>query len=187
MSQFPFPLEGRTLVVGPSNAGKTHATAAALRAWVDEHGADGVVVLDFGPEVERDGRVLGGRLDREVEVPDGVWHRSLDTHAPRAMGADEAESVALAAENARRAAELFAAAPAAPRAGFVNDATIPFQHESGDPTALFDVLADAECAVVNAFESDELGTDDPVSRHERRALAALRDWADRVVELDRRE
>jgi hypothetical protein len=37
--------------------------------------------------------------------------------------------------------------------------------------------------VLNAFESDELGTDDPVSRREREVLATLRAWADRVVRL----
>lgn len=187
MTDLPFPLDGRTLVVGPSNAGKTHLTARALEAWVGQHGPDGVVVLDFGPEVERDGRVLGGRLDRETVVPEGVWYGVLEAHAPRATGADEADAVALAADNARRARELFAAAPAEPRAAFVNDATIPFQHEVGNPDALFDAVAGADCVVANAFESDELGTDDPVSRQERRALATLRDWADRVVELERRD
>lgn len=186
MTDLPFPLDGRTLVVGPSNAGKTWLTARALEAWVEAHGSDGVVVLDFGPEVPRDGRVLGGRLEREIAIPDDVWYGVLEAHAPRATGSDEAETVALAADNTRRAAELFEAAPAEPRAGFVNDATIPFQHESSDPKALFDALAGAECVVANAFESDELGTDDPVSRNERRALAALRDWADRVVTPDRR-
>lgn len=184
MSDVPFPLEGRTLVVGPSNAGKTHVTAVALRTWVGDHGPDGVIVFDFGPAVERDGRVLGGRLTREGAIPDGVWYGVLEAHAPRATGADEAEAVALAADNARRAITLFDAAPTSPRAAFVNDATIPFQHDSGDPRALFDAVAGAECIVVNVFESDELGTDDPVSRNERRALAAFRDWADRVVALD---
>lgn len=186
MSDVPLPLEGRTLVVGPSNAGKTHVTAVALRAWVAEHGPDGVVVFDFGPEVTRDDRVLGGRLTREGAIPDGVWYGVLEAHAPRASGADVAEAVALAADNTRRAAMLFDAAPGTPRAAFVNDATIPFQHESGAPRTLFDTVAGAECIVVNAFESDELGTDDPVSRNERRALAAFRDWADRVVTLDAR-
>jgi hypothetical protein len=38
-------------------------------------------------------------------------------------------------------------------------------------------------AVVNAFESDELGTDDAVSRQERLALDALVAGADRIVRL----
>lgn len=186
MSDLPFPLDGRTLIVGPSNAGKTWLTARALDAWVADCGVDGVVVFDFGPEVEHEGRVLGGRLDRETTIPDGVWYGVLDAHAPRATGEDEDEVVALAAENARRAADLFAAAPAEPRAVFVNDATIPFQHTSGNLDDLFDAVAGAECIVVNAFESDELGTADRVSRAERQALAMFRNWADRVVELDRR-
>lgn len=186
MSDLPFSLHGRTLVVGPSNAGKTHVTLAALQAWVTEHGPDGVIAFEFGPEVTRERRVIGGRLTRHGDIPDGVWYGELEAQAPRATGTDEAEAVALAADNARRAVKLFDAAPAAPRAAFVNDATIPFQHESSDPQALFDAIAGAECTVVNAFESDELGTNDPVSRNERRALAVFRDWADRVVELDRR-
>lgn len=186
MTDLPFPLEGRTLIVGPSNAGKTWLTARALEAWVADHGADGVVVLDFGPEVHRDGRVLGGRLGRETAIPDGAWYGRLAANAPRATGDDEAETVALAAENARRAAELFDAVPGEARAAFVNDTTIPFQHESAAPSVLFDALAGAECVVANAFESDELGRDDLVSRNERRTLDALRDWADRIVSQQRR-
>ena len=184
MIDLPFPLEGRTLVVGPSNAGKTRLTARALAAWIDRHGANGVVVLDFGPEIEREGRLLGGRLDRFVAVPDTAWHGAIDAHGPRAEGEDEAAAVALAADNARRAADLIAAAPAGPRAVFVNDATIAFQHPVGDLDDLFGLAAPAACVVLNAFESDELGTDDAVSRAERRALERLRDWVDRTVELD---
>lgn len=186
MIDLPFPLDGRTLIVGPSNAGKTWLTARSLEAWIADNGPAGVVVLDFGPEVQRNDRVLGGRLVRETTIPDAIWYRVLEAHAPRATGDDETEMVSLAADNARRAAELFEAVPERIRAAFVNDATIPFQHEYSEPSILFDRLAEAECVVANAFESDELGSDDPVSRNERRALASLREWADRVVSLDRR-
>lgn len=174
---------GTTLVLGPSNVGKTRLTARALERWVADCGPEGVVVLEFAPELERDGEVLGGRLDRFTPVPDAAWHGVLDAHAPRAEGADEAEAVALAADNGKRAARLLDAAPE-PRALFVNDATIPFQHPDADLGRLFSLCAVAERAVLNAFESDELGTDDPVSRAERDALAALRRRADCVVRLD---
>jgi len=179
----PFPLAGTTLVTGPSNVGKTRLTARALAEWVADHGTDGVVVLEFAPELERDGRVLGGRLSRFVTVPDGAWHGVLEAHAPRAESGSDDEALELAGANAERAATLLDGAPAEPRAVFVNDATIPYQHPESDPDALLDSCDRADCAVLNAFESDELGTDDPVSRTERATLDRLRRWADRHVRL----
>jgi len=182
-TDLPFPLSGSTLVVGPSNVGKTRLTARALDAWVDAQGPDGVVVLDFAPEFEREGRVLGGRLSRFGPLPDGVWTGVVDTHAPRAEGATDAEAVRLAGANATRARALVEDLPDGPRAVFVNDATIPLQHERGDPGWLTDYCDRADAAVLNAFESDELGTDDPVSRREREVISTLGEWADRVVRL----
>jgi hypothetical protein len=183
VTSLPFPLSGTTLVVGPSDAGKTHLTAEALDEWVAREGPAGVVVLEFGPEVERDGTVLGGRLDRFTTPPPGAWHGVLDAHAPRATADTEAKAVELAADNARRATRLFDAAPADPRAVFVNDATIPFQHPGGDPDRLLDYCRRAEMAVLNALSGDALAGDDAVSRVERETLAAFRDGVDRVVEL----
>lgn len=185
MTDLPFPLSGSTVILGPSRAGKTTLTARAMDSWVEKHGADGVAVLDFAPELERDGALLGGRLSRFTDVPDGAFHGILDAHAPRAeAGGDDQRAVELAADNAQRAATLIAGAPGEPTAVFVNDATIPFQHESGDPARLTDYCDRAAVSVCNAFESDELGTNDPVSRHERAALAAFERWADRVVRLE---
>lgn len=184
MATVPFPLEGTVLIVGPSQVGKTTMTATALEEWVATHGAAGVVVLDFAPEYEAEGRILGGRITRFATVPDDAWHGVLEAHAPRAQSDGDAETaVRLAADNAVRAIELLQAAPPSPRAVFVNDATIPFQHERGDPAELLAYCNRADLAVLNGFESEELGVDDPVSRQERRALAAFRRWADRVVEL----
>jgi hypothetical protein len=179
----PDAARGRTLLTGPSNSGKTRRTAALLDAWVAANGPAGVVVLDFAPEVWRDGRLLGGRIDRFTAVPDGAWHGVLDAHAPRSDGDDEAESLRLAADNAERARGLVAAAPE-PSAVFVNDATIPFQHSDADPSLLTDFCGEA-VAVLNAFESDELGTEDAVSAAERRALAHFTAWADRRRRLER--
>jgi hypothetical protein len=184
MSSLPFPLAGNVLVVGPSQVGKTTTTARALEAWIAREGTAGVVVLDFAPEIEVDGRVLGGRITRFTGIPDDVWHGILDAHAPRAESDGDAdEATRLAADNARRADRLLGAAPSSPRAVFVNDATIPFQHDLGDPDRLLTYADRAEVAVLNAFESDELGVDDPVSRRERGVLEAFRRWADRVIEL----
>ncbi|AZH26879.1 hypothetical protein [Haloplanus aerogenes] len=180
----PVPLAGTTLIVGPSNTGKTRLTARALTAWLDREGAEGVVVFEFAPEVERDGRILGGRLDRFVAPPAGVWRGVLDAHAPRATADTDDEAVTLAADNARRAADIFDAAPADPRAVFVNDATIPFQTPDADPARLLDYCAGAEVAVLNALEADAIVTDDPVSRAERAALDTFRERVDRVVRLD---
>lgn len=183
-ADLPFPLAGTTLVTGPSNVGKTRLTARALEAWVAAHGAAGVVVFEFGPEFEHEGRVLGRRLSRFTPIPDDAWEGVIEAHAPRAEGDTDAESVELAGDNARRAMRLLDAAPDAPAAVFVNDATIPFQHEHGDLDRFTDYCDRAETAVLNAFDSDELGTDDPVSRRERAALDALRAWVDRTIELD---
>jgi hypothetical protein len=176
------PSRGTVLVVGPSNAGKTRRTAGALDRWLDAHGPDGVVVLDFAPEIERDGELLGGPLTQFTSVPADVFHAPIDAHAPRSEGADHDAALALARENAERATAVFAAAPADPTAVFVNDATIPFQAD-GDPAPLLDYCEGAALVVVNAFESDALGTADPVSRNERAALTRLRSWSDTVVDL----
>jgi GTPase SAR1 family protein len=183
VADLPFPLSGVTLVTGPSNVGKTRLTARALEQWVVDEGPHGAVVLDFAPVVERDETVLGGRLTQFADVPDTVWHGVLAAHAPRTDGADEAESRRLAADNARRAERLFAAAPADPTAVFVNDATIPFQHVDGDPQRLTD-YCDGATTVINAFDGDELGATDYVSRRERTALSRLRDRVDRECRLD---
>jgi hypothetical protein len=66
---------------------------------------------------------------------------------------------------------------------FVNDATISCQHKTCKPKRLMASFDQAECVVVNAFESDELGTANPVSRQEREALSVLKGWADRTVSL----
>lgn len=180
----PFPLAGRTLIVGPSNVGKTSMTARAVEAWIAEYGPGDLVVFEFGPEVDHDGRVLGRRLSRFTAIPDRAWQGVLDARAPRAEGRTLEETVDLARDNARRAASIFAAAPPDPRAVFVNDATIPFQHPDGDPGVLFEYSEHAACTVVNAFESEELGSTDPVSRQERATLEAFKAWADRVVPVD---
>jgi len=179
----PVPLYGTTLILGPSNVGKTQLTARSLDAWVDEHGPEGCVVLDFAPTVERDGEVLGGPLTQFTTVPDGAYHGVVDAHAPRSEGTDDAEALALAEANAAAAVEHVDAAPAEPQAMFVNDATIALQADPAVSARLTDYCDRADCAVLNAFESDELGTDSTVSQNERAALTRLRSWADRVVEL----
>lgn len=178
----PFPLAGTTLVVGPSNAGKTRLTAQALDSWLDTHGPDGCVVLDFAPALERDGETLGGPLTQFTTVPDGVYHGVVDAHAPRSEGDDDDEALALAAENAAAAADRLDAAPE-PTAVFVNDATIALQSERALTERLTAYCDRADCSVLNGLESDELGVENPVSSNERAALDGLRAWADRVVEL----
>jgi hypothetical protein len=112
-----------------------------------------------------------------------VWTGVLDAHAPRAAADSPDEAVALAADNAERATRLFAAAPDDPRAVFVNDATIPFQHDAGDPERLLDYCAGADCAVLNALAGDALAGDDAVSQAERGTLSTFRRRADRMVDL----
>ncbi|MDL5360889.1 hypothetical protein [Halalkalicoccus sp. NIPERK01] len=180
------PTSGRVLLTGPSNVGKTRLTAGALAAWVEEHGAENVAVLEFAPEVERDGVLLGGRLDRFTDLPDRAWVGVLDAYAPRAAGDTETEALDLARENARNGMKLVESMPPS-RAVFVNDATIPFQHETGDVEALLAACEDSEFVVMNAFSGDELGIDDPISRRERAARRRLAEWADTHERLEKRE
>ncbi|WP_280536978.1 hypothetical protein [Halopenitus sp. POP-27] len=176
------PLCGSTLIVGPSNVGKTRHTAAALDRWVADHGPADVAVLEFAPELERDGRVLGGRLTRFTTIPDEIYYGRIDARAPRTESGTREEAIALARTNAERAARVISAAPDDPDAVFVNDATIPLQADTNRTTELIDYCSSASVVVCNAFESDELGVDDRISRTERAALSRLREWADRVVE-----
>ncbi|MBV0924690.1 hypothetical protein KTS45_10820 [Halomicroarcula limicola] len=182
MADDPVPFSGRTLVVGPSNAGKTRLTARAMEAWLAADGPEGCVVLDFAPEVERDGEVLGGHLTQFTSVPDDVWYGVVDAHAPRADSESDGEAVEIARENEAMASVRLDAAPTDPRAVFVNDATIPAQADPEWIERLTACCDRAEVAVLNAFESDELGRDDPVSHNEQAALETLRSWADRVIE-----
>lgn len=183
-ADLPFPLFGSTLVTGPSNVGKTRLTARALDEWVDQYGPDGVVVLEFGPEYKHNGQILGRRLSRFTEIPDEACYGVLDARAPRAESTNETELLQLARENATGAERLLNCARKSPVAVFVNDTTIGFQHEDSDISRLTAYCDTAQFSVLNAFESDELGTDDPVSRREHDALESLKAWADRIVALE---
>lgn len=184
MVSLPFSLVGTTLLMGPSNVGKTRLTARAMDVWTADRGSADIVVLDFAPEVERDSRLLGGRLTRFTPVPNGAWYGVLEAHAPRVEGESDTAIYELAAANSENAVRLLDAAPADPTAVFINDATIPFQSGELAPSCLTDYCDRAEVVVLNAFESDELGTDDPVSRYEQETLDILKMWADQIVELE---
>lgn len=179
----PFPLRGNILVTGPSNVGKTRLTASALEAWIISRGPTGVVVFEFGPDYETGDRVLGGLLTQFITVPSDIWYGILEAYAPRAETSTEQAANRLAHDNARRASKLFDKAPANPIAVFVNDATIPFQHPDGDIHRLLEYCERADVVVMNAFDSDELGSDDPVSVEEAKALSTLKQWADHIHEL----
>ncbi|ADJ16664.1 hypothetical protein [Halalkalicoccus jeotgali] len=186
MAHLPFPLSGATLVTGPSNAGKTRLTARALDAWVAEHGTDGIVVLDFAPEVDQDGTLLGGRLTRFTDISDEVWYGVLEAYAPRTAGETEEEVLTFASANARHSRHLVESMPKNPRVVFANDVTIPFQAGEVDGfcvSTLVDYCDDVDVVVCNALESDELGVNDLISRNERATLDVLRTWTDRVIEL----
>lgn len=175
--------EDTILVTGPSNTGKTRLTARAIEKWVANRGSAGVVVLDFAPEIEHGEQLLGGRLARFTTIPSTVWHGIIEAHAPRSEGTSEAVIHELATSNRENAVRLLDATPADPTAVFINDATIPFQSGDLAPHRLIDYCDRADGAVLNAFESDEFGTDHPVSQHERDALDELKAWANQTVEL----
>lgn len=179
----PVAPAGRTLLTGPSNAGKTRATAHAIRDWVENEGAQGVVVLDFAPDHRKGAQVVGRPLATFLEPPEGVWWRHVASRAPRLEARTDDEAVRLAQENAESSDEALGATPPRPRAVFVNDATIPFHAPGRDPTPLLAYAAGARRVVLNALDTADLGTDDPVSRQEQAVLARLRSWADHEVRL----
>lgn len=176
------PPDGRTLVRGPSNVGKTRLTAAALDRHLELHGPRNVAVLEFAPEIRVDDRMIGGRLDRFVDVPGTVWVGKIDARAPRLESETEAEVLALAAQNAAAAERVMAAMPDRPRALFVNDATIPFQHPASNPARWLARWKDAETAVCNGFQGTELG-EGTIGTRERLVQNLLEAWATTVLEL----
>lgn len=184
MTELPFPLVGRTLIIGPSNVGKTKLTARALETWLKEFGSAGVVVFEFGPEYEHKGRLLGGQLSRFIQLPDTVWTGIIDAHAPRAAANSPSEAARFAKRNATRAMTVFEQAPPDPTAVFINDITIPFQHDRGELEVLIRYCRGAELVVANAYAGAELGSADRISHREQRVLEHLQDWSDRVIELD---
>lgn len=183
MSDPAVPLAGSTLIVGPIRSGKTRLTAATLRRWLDRHGPDDVVVLDFAPEIETEDGLIGGRLDRFIELPDGVHATAIDAYGPRTEGSTDASALELAATNATRAKAAIASAPASPRAIFANDVTIVSQHKVDDIESLMTYCAEADCAVLNAYAGDAFEADDPITATDRAAVDRLRSWADRVIDL----
>lgn len=177
----PIRLEGSTLVVGPTNVGKTRLTAGAMRRWIGRHGPEGVVVIDLAPDLVVDGRRIGGPIERFEPVPDGVWFARVETDGPRTEGVDGADTAGIAARNADRATRAFRAAPADPVAVFVNDVTLALHDDVGRVGGITAYCDRARCAVVNAHEGGDLDRDDAISRREREAVRRLVDWADRVV------
>ena len=171
------PTTGRVLITGPSNVGKTRRTAGVLAEWVEHRGEADVAILDFAPELERNGVLLGGRLSRFIAFPEKAWTGVVDAYAPRAESENGDEARKLARENATRAMAMIEAMPPS-KAVFVNDATIPFQHETGDIEALLAACEDAELVVMNAFWGNELGSEDLISRREREARKQLEEWAE---------
>lgn len=177
------PLSGRTVIVGSTNVGKTWLTAAVLDEWLGTYGPEGVVVLDFAPEITDGDEVIGGRLTRESRMPAEVWYGVLEAVGPRAEGESVAEALGLARRNACGARGLVRVAPD-PLAVFVNDASIAFGHPDAAVVDLLGYCETAEVAVLNSYEGDELGAaDHPVSVAEAGNLERLREWADRVIQL----
>lgn len=179
----PFPLDGSTLIVGPTNVGKTSLTADAVQAWIDRHGPTGVVILEFGPEIEVNGRLIGRRLDRFMTPPPDAWYRPVPMRGPRTEGDGDRDPAAIAERNAKLATEAVADAPAGPSAVFANDVTLALHHDPAQVSQLTGYCDRARCAVLNAHEGDDLGRNDSISRNERDAVRRLRAWADRTVDL----
>lgn len=177
------PLTGRVLIAGPVATGKTRLTADTLARWIDRHGANNVVVLDFGPNIETSDHVLGGRLDRFRSIPSEVWQGIVDAHAPRYAGTSQDEIAQYATQNAERCASTIAAMPTSSRAVFVNDVTIAFQADLTVLDSLLATVDDAELVVMNAYAGEDFDPTHPLSARERRGVERLQSWADQVIDL----
>lgn len=184
MSDYEMPLSGVTLITGPLQAGKTSATADALDRWLAHYGHEDVVIIELAPEIQTPEGVIGGRLDRFIEIPKTIWYGTIDAIGPRSTGETRDEIDQLARQNANELLDLLDRAPPSPQAVFVNDATIGFQHSPNHVSHLERYCSEATCVVLNAYDGDEFDDDDPVSQREQAALERLRTWADREISLE---
>ena len=182
--ELPFPLQGSTLITGPSNSGKTRLTSKALEKWTSLNGSKNVIVLEFGPEYLYNGRVLGRHLSRFTTLNSDIWYGYLETYAPRAESKNEKEALKMASMNSERAETLISTLPPTKKAIFINDITIPLQSPSQNLDTLINYCDGAECSVINAFKGTELGSNDPISKFEKSSLSKLQKWADRTICLD---
>lgn len=180
----PTPPTDRLLLVGPSGSGKTRRTAEMLDAWVRTNDADGVVVMEFAPEFKRDdGQILGRRLDRFIEIPDGALYLMVETQAPRAGAPDLDEALAVAKENEAACATALQALPQQITALFVNDATMAYHPPDSDPTPLLEAINQTDVAVVNALDPQGFDPEHPITEQEHKVMEKIAQKVDRVERL----
>jgi hypothetical protein len=176
----------KVLVTGPSGCGKTRRTADLLAEWLQRQGPQGVVVVEFAPEHDLgDGRVLGRRLERYLEIPDEVLYLMVETKAPRAGAAGEEQAVEVAQANQEAAEEVWRRMPSGPKALFVNDATMAFHVPGSDPASLLQAIEASGVAVVNALDPQGFEADHPITLQELRVLERIGHVVDRVERFAR--
>ena len=180
------PSTGRTVIRGASNVGKTRLTAAALARYVHCHGTEQVVLFDFAPTIVQADRIIGGRIDRFYEIPPGVWTGKIEAWGPRIESKSKEEALALARKNAVMAGMVMDQMPNDPRAIFVNDMTIPFQHPSADLSPRLKRWEVADHVVCNAYFGRELGAG-PIADREKTLHEAITAWASTVIDLPARD
>ncbi|MGC9051936.1 hypothetical protein [Pyrobaculum sp.] len=156
----------RVLIVGDVGRGKTLLLAKMLKALAAL--GVSVTILDFAPEKMG----VGAKLTRYVDVA-GVRYLTEVFRAPRLEGRDAGEELALARENAERAAALirqFLASPTPVLA--VNDLTI-YLH-AGDPALVEEAIDAADVFIATAYYGSALrDKGSGISGRERRAVEEL--------------
>ncbi|MBL0714540.1 MAG: hypothetical protein JJV98_12655 [Desulfosarcina sp.] len=169
-------LNGRTLILGDVNSGKTRETLTILSDWLTAGPTLLMTILDLAPEPVRG---IGGRLS----PPQGFAGRYLfaDIIPPRLTGRNAAEITRLAAANARAIESLFVdVLKAPPPILVINDVTLYLQ--AGDYTRLSAVIQSAPTVLINAYYGESF-TDHPISRRERRLTERLMQVCDQVIRM----
>ncbi|XGI84010.1 hypothetical protein ACEU6E_01805 [Halorutilales archaeon Cl-col2-1] len=181
---------GSILVSGGLNVGKTRLTAETLVRYADKYPEAETVLLDFAPELMKDGDLVGGHVSRFVDVPETVSEYVLEANAPRLESDTEDGAVELARENHDKGVGLVESAPHDPDAVFVNDATIPFQYPDSDSGTLVEYCERADDCLLNVYDPRSGGDTETVlsdsgvlNSPEAATVESLRGWADVEIHL----
>jgi hypothetical protein len=164
----------RTLIMGEVNTGKTRATFAILRRWVEINPTPLMTVLDLAPVRIRG---VGGRLT----LPRGFTgrYRFADIVPPRLTGRSATEISRLAAANAQIVVPLLQEIIQKPHPILIiNDVTLYLQ--AGDDVLLWAALKSADTLLVNAYYGTSFA-DHPISQRERRLTDRLMADCDQII------
>ena len=166
----------QTLVAGAVNAGKTTRTEAVVQQFLAAGYGQRMVILDLAPDPLKG---VGGKL--WTDKLSGVTYLTDKIHAPRLMGKDSVDTLALAKENAQTIEHLFSQIQCGDEDILIlNDVTLYLQ--AGDLKLLCDFLNRFSTKFINAYYGNSFDDSD-LSRRERELTEALMEMSDEVIVL----